>query len=210
MKRRISVQWVVVIALSIALVSCDKNYTVFYEDDDANSLSVFSDMGNNVMSCYINGYPFRTRDRIYDGGFSRGHFEPEIELFKDDSGNDSDTLTIYWRADVLSPNTHAVSVVLAVKKDFTYSDFNDFNNIRLMIDGVNGYFMVDYNRLEKGTGSIYFHRAILVPGNTAGFTNRLSDVFEAVLPSFKITRGAGLIIHCRWERRKELFIFKEI
>lgn len=189
MKRIVFVQWVMVFVLSISLISCDKNYTVFYEDDDAKDLSVFSDMGNNVMSCYINGYSFRTRDRIYDAGFSRGHLIPEIELFKDDSGSDSDALTIHWRADVPSPNPHSVSVVLLVKKGFSHSDFNDFNNTRLVIDGVNGYFMVNNNRLEKGTGSIYFHRAVLVPGNTVGFTNRLSGVFEAILPSFKITRG---------------------
>lgn len=189
MKKIVFVQWVMVFVLSISLISCDKNYTVFYEDDDAKDLSVFSDMGNNVMSCYINGHPFRTRNRVYDAGFIRGHFEPEIELFKDGSGRDNDTLTIHWQADVLSLNPYAVSVVLVVKKDFTYNDFNEFNNTRLVIDGVNGYFIVNDNRLEKGTGSIYFHRAILMPGNATGVNNRLSGVFEAVLPSFKITRG---------------------
>ncbi|HRN56854.1 MAG TPA: hypothetical protein PLL71_10400 [Agriterribacter sp.] len=189
MKRITSLHQVIVLILSISLISCEKNYTVFYEDDDAKDLSVFSDMGNNVMSCYIDGHPFRTRDRVYKAGFSRGILYPEIELFKDDSGSDSDTLIINWRADVLAPNPHSVSVVLVIKKDFTYSDFNDFNNTRFVIDGVNGYFMVDDNRSEKGTGSIYFHKAILMPDNTVGVNNQLSGVFEASLPSFQITRG---------------------
>ena len=188
MKLTASFQWIIVAIISIAFVSCDKNYTAFYEDDDATGLSVFSDMGNNVMSCYINDQPFRTRNRVYNAGF-RGYLSTEIELFKDASAADSDTLTINWVRDVLSPNPQSISLVLAVKKDFSYNDFTAFNNTRLAIDGVNGYFMVNHNRLEKGTGSIYFLRAILMPGNAAGISNRLSGIFEATLPSYKITRG---------------------
>jgi hypothetical protein len=182
-------QWITAIGISTTLVSCDKNYTTFYEDDDAEDLSVFSDMGNNVMSCYINGHPFRTRDRIYSVGFSSAYLSPEIELFKDDSAPGSDTLTIAWERDASSPNPYSVSLVLGVKKDFSYDDFTALNNTRLAIDGVNGYFMVDGNRSEKGTGSIYFLRAILMPDNAAGISNQLSGVFEADLPSYKIIRG---------------------
>lgn len=189
MKLITRIQWIMVFLLSTSLISCDKNYTVFYEDDEAKDLSVFSDMGNNVMSCYIDGYPFRTRDRVYKPGFSRGILYPEIELFKDDSASDSDTLTINWTADANAPNPHTVSLVLVVKKGFSYSDLNAFNNTRLVVDGVNGYFMIDHNRSEKGTGIIYFLRAILMPGNAAGINNQLSGVFEATLPSLKITRG---------------------
>lgn len=189
MKLIARIQWTMIFILSISLISCDKNYTVFYEDDEAKDLSVFSDMGNNVMSCYIDGYPFRTRDRVYKPGFSRGILYPEIELFKDDSASDSDTLTINWTADANAPNPHTVSLVLVVKKGFSYSDLNAFNNTRLVVDGVNGYFMIDHNRSEKGTGIIYFLRAILMPANAAGISNQLSGVFEATLPSLKITRG---------------------
>lgn len=184
-----SLQWIIAVGISSTLVSCDKNYTTFYGDNAAEGLSVFSNMGNNVMSCYINGNPFRTRDRIYSVGFSSAYLSPEVELFKDNSAPDSDTLTIAWESDAYSPNPYSVSLVLGVKKDFSYDDFTAFNNTRLAIDGVNGYFMVNTNRSEKGTGSIYFLRAILMPGNAAGINNQLSGVFEATLPSFKITRG---------------------
>ena len=184
-----SLQWIIAVGISSTLVSCDKNYTTFYGDNAAEGLSVFSNMGNNVMSCYINGYPFRTRDRVYNSGFGRGYLSPEIELYKDDAAPDNDTLTINWQSDVGSPNPHAVSLVLAVNKGFTYNDFTAFNNTRLVVDGINGYFMVNSNRSEKGTGSIFFLRAILMPGNAAGINNQLSGIFEATLPSFKITRG---------------------
>lgn len=189
MKWIVSLQWVIVVVISTALISCNKNYTVFYEDDDADDLSVFSSMGNNVMSCYINGKPFRTRDRTYNAGFSRGSFTAEIELFKDDAANDSDTLIIVWQRNALSPNPYSVSLVLAVKKDFSYNDFTSFNNTRLVINGVNGYFMVNHDRSEKGTGSIYFYRAILMPDDAAGTGSRLSGIFEATLASYTITRG---------------------
>ncbi|MCC6288464.1 MAG: hypothetical protein IT249_11315 [Chitinophagaceae bacterium] len=188
MKIMLPPHWIIVAFISIVLVSCERNDTVFYEDDAAENLSVFSDMGNNVMSCYINEYSFRTRDRVYRS-YGRGYLSPEIELFKDNTAPDNDTLTINWEGDINTPNPNSVSLVLAVKKDFSYSDFTDFNNTRLVVDGVNGYFMVNNNRLEKGTGTIYFHRAILMPGNAAGINNQFSGVFEATLPSFKITRG---------------------
>jgi hypothetical protein len=110
-------------------------------------------------------------------------------LFKDTSAPDADTLTINWQSDALSPNFYSVSLVLAVKKDFFYNDFTAFNNTRLAVDGVNSYFLINSNRSEKGTGSIYFLRAILMQGNAGGISNRLSGVFEATLPSYKITRG---------------------
>ncbi|MFT4017463.1 MAG: hypothetical protein QM668_10905 [Agriterribacter sp.] len=189
MKTMPSLQWIIFAFISIAFVSCDKNYTVFYEDNDAEDLSVFSDKGNNVMSCYINGYPFRTRNRMSYGRFASSVFSPEIELFKDDTATDSDTLIINWQSDIDSPNPYSVSLVLAVKKGFSYNDFTAFNNNRLAINGTDSYFMVNSNRAEKGTGSIYFIRAILMPGNAAGISNQLSGVFEATLPSLKITRG---------------------
>lgn len=175
--------------LTMTFTACDKNYTVFYEDDDAEDLSVFSNMGNNVMSCYINGKPFRTRDRKYNHGFSSGYLQRDIELFKDTSVTGDDTLTIVWQSGALSPNPYSVSLVLAVTKDFSYNDFTAFTNTRLVIDGSNGYFMVNNNRSEKGTGTIYFQRATLMPTNVTGDNNILSGVFEATLPSYKITRG---------------------
>lgn len=185
MKTTLSLQWIGVAFILMALASCERNDTVFYEDDDAENLSVFSNMGNNVMSCYINGNPFRTRDRILRGA----RLYPEIELFKDGSAPDADTLTINWQADSDAHNPYSVSVVLAVKKGFSYDDFTALNNTRLTVNGTNGYFMVNHNHSEKGIGNIYFNRAILMPANAAGISNQLSGVFEATLPSLKITRG---------------------
>lgn len=189
MKTIVFIRYCLLVAVSVVFFSCEKNYTVFYEDDDAEYLSVFSDNGYNVMPCYINGQPFRTRDRIYTGGFNGGHFTPEVELYKDNTAADSDTLIIVWQRDVISPLPRSVSLVLAVKKGFTYNDFGVFNNTRLTVDGVNGYFILNQDRTEKGTGNIYFRRATIMPNDSSGTNSLLSGIFEATLPSYTITRG---------------------
>lgn len=175
-------------AISTILMSCEKNYTVFLEDDDAEDLSVFSDNGNNVMTCYINGKSFRTKDRIVRYGFY-AHDDTEINLSKYVFDADSDTLIIRWQANPSSPEPSSISLVLPVKKDFSYNDFNAFNGKRLAVDGVNGYFMINQYSWEKGTGNIYFHQASLLQNDPDGTGSHFSGIFEATLPSYKITRG---------------------
>ena len=174
--------------ISVSFISCHKNYTVFYEDDDAEDLSIFSDKGNDVMTCYINGKSFRTRDRVVDGGLVRSYIESEITLSKIDSAADSDTLVIDWIGNQ-SNNPDYVSLVLPVKKGFTRNDINSLSNARLVVDGTNGYFMINHNHSEKGTGNIYFHKAIFLQYTSSEEFNIFSGIFEATLPSYKITRG---------------------
>jgi len=181
-------QWITIFFILVAFTSCSKKYTVFYEDNDAEDLSVFSDKGNDVMTCYINGKPFRTRDRVLNGGFVRAYLDGEIKLHIIDSAANSDTLVIDWIGNQPYNPDH-VSLVLAVKKGFSRNDINSLNNNRLLVDGVNGYFMVNNNRLEKGTGNIYFHKAIFLQFDSSEANNIFSGIFEATLPSYKITRG---------------------
>lgn len=172
----------------LSFIACEKNYTVFIEDEDAEDLSVFSDKGNNTMSCYINGNPFRTRNRVERYGFGV-KLDSEINLYKDTSAVDSDTLIVIWQNADNAPLPRSVSLVLAMPKGFSYTDFGSLNGKRLAIDGVNGYFMADGNLAEKGVGNIYFHRALLIPNDSLGTNSPFSGVFEATLPSYKITRG---------------------
>lgn len=188
MKLIVSLKRLLFIFITVTLIACEKNYTVFIGDDDAEGLSVFSDRANNVMSCYINGKSFRTRDRIERFGFYR-NLNAEVMLYVDSSNTDSDTLIIIWRNDVLSPNPNSVSLILPVKKNFSYPDFGSLNGTRLALNGANGYFAVNGDRSEKGTGNIYFHRASLIPNDTTGTNSQLSGVFEASLPSYNISRG---------------------
>jgi hypothetical protein len=185
MKKIAFAKWVILIVIVISHLSCKKNHTVFFEDDDAPYLSVFSDKGNNIMTCYINEKVFRTQDRIT--GVLFGHSDYDLYLYKDNSAIDSDILIVTWYADQLS-SFSTVTLALSVKKGFSYYDFNAFEGKRMVLDGINGYFMVNDNRLEKGTGNIYFRRAFLIDNDSTDIT-RFSGIFEATLPSYKITRG---------------------
>ncbi|HRP55287.1 hypothetical protein [Agriterribacter sp.] len=186
MKMIILVRCFFVLAIAIVFVSCRKNHTVFVEDNDAKNLSVFSDRGNNVMSCYINGSPFRTQDRITGILFGRSDYD--INLRKNNLATDNDTLIVSWFADGQSYEHYSIELILSVKKGFSYTDFNLLEGKRLAIDGVNGYFVLDHKSGEKGTGSIYFHRAFLI-SNDSTEISRFSGIFEAMLPSYRITKG---------------------
>ncbi|MFT3702961.1 MAG: hypothetical protein QM802_11345 [Agriterribacter sp.] len=188
MRKLVLIRWAVIFAMTVILVSCEKNDTVFIEDDDAQDLSIFSDKGNNVMSCYINGKSFRTRDRILYYGY-RTVQTAELALLKDSSASNNDTLVIEWESDPYSSGIQTVSLVLSVKKGFSYSDFNLLQDQRLSIDGISGYFMINQDRSQKGIGSIYFHQALLMQSNAVEIEGQLSGIFEATLPSYKITRG---------------------
>lgn len=173
-------------ATVIVFASCRKNHTVFVEEDNAEDLSIFSDRGNNVMSCYINGKPFRTQDRITGALFRRDDYD--IGFRRDNSAVDNDTLIVSWFSGNLAYEHYTVDLILSVKKNFSYNDFNQLEGKRLIIDGVNGYFMIDHKLDEKGVGNIYFHRAFLIPNDSMDIS-RFSGIFEATLPSYNITRG---------------------
>lgn len=185
MRKTVFTKWIVLVTAGILLLSCKKNHTIFFEDDDAPDLSVFTDRGNNIMTCYIDEEVFRTQDRITGGLF--GHDYYELYLHKDNSAPDSDTLIITWNSNLQS-TFNTVSLILSVKKDFSYNDFNSLEGKRMVLDGVNGYFMINGNYAEKGTGNIYFHKALMIYNDSTD-RSRFSGIFEAALPSHKITRG---------------------
>lgn len=187
MKKAATIKWMVIIAVSIFVTGCKKNHTQFFEDEHAEKLSVFSDKGYNVMTCYVNDIPFRTTDRITNGTVFNG-MTREVQLVKEMYNTDSDTLFITWYGDGRS-GFSSISLVMPVQKDFSISDFYGFNGKRMAINGVNGYFIANNYREEKGTGNIYFHSAIINRYDTLGTSSKLSGLFEAILPSYKITKG---------------------
>ena len=187
MKNVVSLKLVVILVFILSS-SCKKNETVFFEDDEAQNLSVFSDKGNNVMSCYINGQSFRTQDRIVPFGLFIGRIKPDINLGKISDGMGNDSLQISWYNDENPQGVSRISLILPVQNGFSYPDFNLLEGKRLQIDGVNSYFQINYGKAEKGTGNIYFQRAYIIPSDSTNIS-RFSGIFEATLPSYKITKG---------------------
>lgn len=159
---------------SLTLLSCTKNRTLFLEDSVTDGLSVFSDQGHNVMSCYINGEAHRTEDRmIYTGLFGRSQYE--IHIFKGISDT-AETLSFSWRE---------IELVLQ-KEKFTFDDFRELQGQRIRIDGTNGYFQI---KSERGTGTVYFHKAALIKSSFIGKIGDISGIFEFSTPSNVVTHG---------------------
>ena len=59
-------------------------------------LAIFSDNANNIMTCYINGNPWRTFDRVFKPCFVQTDLKLNIEF---DAKGVQDTLMIKWIGD---------------------------------------------------------------------------------------------------------------
>ena len=176
-------------ALILLLTSCKKNLTNLFVDEQSQGLYIFSNTGNNILSCYVNGTPWRTIDRIaYSGVVMPGNTDYELNIYKFTRGGNNDTLVFRWEGKFVGADTTTLIVLgLSVKKGFTKEDFNALQGQRLIVDtSSNGYFTTNINATipgVKGNGSIYFNKANI---DSVG---NLSGLFETTINGFKFTRG---------------------
>ena len=187
MTKKYIYQWILI---AIFLTGCQKNLTKDFPDADAPGLSVFSDRRNNTLSCYINGEPWKTVDRIFYARFSGPvGTDYELHINKTRYGTLKDTILFVWRGHFLDnkPNGYNLRLTLSVKKDFNQKDFSALQDQRIIIDStINGYFSTDANGtniLSKGNGNIYFHKA------SFDSTGYMSGLFEATVNGQQITKG---------------------
>jgi hypothetical protein len=166
-----------------ALCSCYKNQTKFYNDDQADGLAIFSNTGNNVMSCYIENEAWRTRDRITGGLF--GNTAYELIINKQTTSGPQDMLTFTWYVNPPANNTlnGDISLVLAVPKVFGYKELSALKGQRIALDTTNGYFTFSSSQsnFSKGTGNIYFHEMQVDSIGPNNFTGRMSGLLDAKL-----------------------------
>ena len=181
--------------LSLAfLTGCRKDETHYYPDNDFPGTAIFSNKGNNVFSCFINGVPWRTIDRKI-GGFGGSTYEVRITRQNFDSLTDQLSITWLGHYNYDTYGLGSIGLVLSVAKTFSMADFSALQGKRLTIDGVNSYFeaQVDdtnYGDSLRGSGSIYFNTVILNPGVTnGGSQGRISGLLEADFDSVKLTSG---------------------
>ncbi len=182
------------------LISCSQNYTQFYADNQAPDLAIFSDNANNIMTCYINGHPWRTFDRV-SAVFGANGFEINIQRITSQSFQD--TLLISWKGN-FKDTSHIdlgwISFVLPVTKNFSYKDFNNLQGKRLVLNTANGFFtaygFINFYNINyilhystQGSGSIYFHTAQLDSISPGNYQGMISGIFEANIGSFKISNG---------------------
>lgn len=178
---------------SSILFSC--NHTEFYADPQANGLGIFSNTGNNLMSCYIQNQPWRTRDRT-SGAFGRINFE--LFINKQITSGPKDNLIFTWYGHPTANNTlnGDVSLVLSVPKNFGYRELSALKGQRLALDTTNGYFRFSSSLpvTGKGTGNIYFHDMQIDSIGPNNFTGRMSGLLDAKFGS-SLTLSNGRFDH---------------
>jgi hypothetical protein len=177
------------------LVGCDKNDTQFFEDTEKNGLGIFSNKGNNILSAYVNGIAWKTKDRITDGYTNRTDYEIIIE--KQKTNTQKDTIIFTWNStNDNNLNYNTIILRIAVDSSFTYKDFRtNFNGKRLVIDSsVNGYFTTNINtqimnRNIRGNGVIFFQTAEIDINTTQINSNKMAGLLSAKIGNNVITDG---------------------
>lgn len=177
----------------IFLAACSKNDTQFYDDAEDEGLAIFSNTGNNILSCFIAGKPWRTVSRT-SSLFSMG-INYEVDIEKLTTGSTVDTLIMNWRGYYQGStlNEGYVSLHIAVPNNFSYSDLSLLSGKRLSINAATGYYSISISGTNpgsaKGLGSIYFQTAKFDSIGIGQYSGKMSGLFEADFSSFKITRG---------------------
>ena len=195
MQRKSNIKkWVILPAIVFSLLGCYKNYTKNYNDAETPGLSIFSNKGNNILSCFIDGKPWRTIDRIKFEISSRVRYE--VDVRKERTSSLLDTLVINWIGYYIGNDSTPgnLRLLIAVPKNFNYRNFSALQGQRLLIDTTNnGFFSTSITGLNtgnnKGNGSIYFHTALLDSIGPDKYIGNMSGLIEANFPSFKITKG---------------------
>lgn len=177
-------------ATLLMLTGCSKSLSNYIEDDQTPGLSIFSDKGFNILSCYVDGVRWRTVDRLqYLNSSEPPDIYYELTINKAAQSGSNDTLVFLWEGHFNDPyiNRRYLKLTLSVKKDFNKKDFSALQGKRLVIDSTsNGYFSTDINGANmelKGNGAIYFH--------TAAFdsTGNMAGLFETNINGMKFTKG---------------------
>jgi hypothetical protein len=179
--------------LGFIIMGCSKNYTNYYADAEDNGIAIFSNTGNNILSCFIDGKPWRTVDRTISGFSPRQIYEVDITKYSTNSLLDS--LIITWRGYYTANNfsNGSLNLIIPVAKNFSYKDFSALQGQRLQIDTATAFFATSISGLNinntKGKGNIYFHSVQLDSIGAGSYMGKMSGLFEADFGTFKITRG---------------------
>ncbi len=176
--------------LSPFLIGCGKNETKFFEDEEKNGLSIFSNKGYNLLTCNINNVPWKTVDRTTTGLGSKTF---ELDIFKRKTNTSKDLLVFTWTGKS-NFNTSYITLHFEVDSSFTYKDFKTvFNGKRIIIDSSsNGYFSTNMNNTslnEKGNGVILFQTAAMDINSNQLTNNNMVGLFSAKIENNTITDG---------------------
>ncbi len=174
----------------IFFTGCTKDETHFYPDPQMPDLAIFSNTGNNVSTGIINGQPWRTFDRKYNG-FAPPRYEVSINKQYFDSA--TDIIYIKWDGYLGGNQYNYLNVTLAmsVAKNFSLADFSAMQGTRVTIDGMHNYFLAEsQSNNTRGFGSIYFNVLQFDSSAvTGGIQGKLSGLMEADFNAFQLVSG---------------------
>lgn len=182
--------WLVPVLL---FTGCGINETHYYADAENGGIAIFSNTGNNVFTCYIDGKPWRTASRK-QGILGPPGLSYEVYLRKQSSGTAKDTLSISWEGYFGTRDTlrRFITARLAVNSGFTSGDLNTLQGQRITIAGNNGYFVDSartFYNVIIGTGHLYFHTLRLNSLGNGVYTGSMSGLLDADFGTEKITSG---------------------
>ncbi len=184
----------IIICLVFVFISCSKNDSNFYADGENDGLAIFSNTGNNVLTCFVDDKAWRTGDR---SSFIFGPPGPryEVDIAKQITNGPMDTLLFNWRG-YFTPDRNSfsyLSLALPIEKNFGFRNLSSFSGRRFKIDISTGVFSF-YSpttslNLINGRGNIYFHKVVFDSINPNMYSGRISGLFDADFNATKITKG---------------------
>jgi hypothetical protein len=178
----------------LLIMGCSKNYTNYYADGEDNRIAIFSNTGNNVLSCFIDGKPWRTVDRK-TSGFVFSSTNYEVYITKQSTTSLLDTLIITWQGYYTADNFSdgSLNLVIPVAKKFSFNNFSALQGQRLQIDTTTAFFTTSISGLRnsnrKGKGNIYFYSAQLDSIGASSYIGKISGLLDADFGTFKVTKG---------------------
>ena len=182
--------WLLTVLL---FTGCGVNETHYYADAENDGIAIFSNTGNNVFTCYIDGKPWRTASR-QQGILGPPRLSYEVYIRKQSSGAAKDTLSISWEGYFGTRDTlrRFITARLAVNNGFTPGDLNALQGQRITIAGNNGYFIDSartFYNVISGTGHLYFHTLRLDSVGNGIYSGSMSGLLDADFGTEKITGG---------------------
>ena len=184
----------VLLFVVVIITGCTKNSTRYFADAEAPGLAIFSNTNNNILSCFVDGKPWRTNARINTLFIPRTRYE--IYVQKQRSNGLRDTLILNW-TEYFEGNLYnggSIGLILSVDKNFSIGSLNALQGQRLIIDtAINGYFVTSIAGLNinnaKGKGFIYFNIARFDSIAPNVYKGSLSGLLEANFGTFNISKG---------------------
>ncbi|CAN5722023.1 hypothetical protein BH11BAC3_BH11BAC3_38820 [soil metagenome] len=174
----------------LVLTGCTKNITKYNADSEDPGLAIFSNKGNNLMTCYVNGKPWKTTDKKTTS--TGPGLIPEVVIRRMMTNSTQDTLIFSWLGDYQVNGPQAIAqlnLLLPIPKTFTIKDIAALQGQRLSIDTLsnNGAFAI--SSTVSGNGNIFFETVKIDSISPGNYFGQLSGLLDANLPGYAITRG---------------------